>query len=94
MKLEQFIQKFNDSEVTEIECKLSRSDVQRLKQMHEEKLDILEALEAFDRRINITIENINSITGTFPQLRYEMVHDIDIYKRCINRLWDRYFKID
>jgi len=61
--------------------------------MHKEKLEILEGLEHFDGKINIAIENINSITGTFPNLRKELVRDIDVYKACINRLWERYFRV-
>jgi len=93
MRLKDFIQPFSDNETREIECKLSRDDVQRLTEMHKEKLEILEGLEHFDGKINIAIENINSIAGTFPNLRKELVRDIDVYKACINRLWERYFRV-
>ena len=93
MRLKDFIQPYSDSETREIECKLSREDVKQLIKMHKEKLEILEGLEHFDEKINIAIENINSITGTFPNLRKELVRDIDVYKTCINKLWDRYFRV-
>ena len=53
---------------------------------HETLIEILEAIQSFEGYIQHRQESINGFAGTFPRLRNEYLHNIDIYQRCITRL--------
>jgi len=60
---------------------------------HEVAADILEAIRLFQAYIINARQAINGMPCVyFPQFKAEYLHKIDIYERCIKRLWSRYYK--
>jgi len=57
---------------------------------HERAIEILEAIKAFDKRIQRNIESINGFAGTFPRLKKKYLNDIDTQKKCVYKLIDIY----
>ena len=65
-------------------------NTQNLIDKHQTLISILESIQHFENMIKMTTDSINSISGMFPDLHKKYTHNIDTYKRCINRLNDRY----
>jgi len=62
-------------------------------QIHERCIEILEDIMIFENKRRRIKESLNGATGRlFPGLIPEMMHDIDIAERCIERLRERYIK--
>jgi len=59
---------------------------------HKTCIEILEAIEVFESLIEHKALSIEALNGNFPDLKAKYLHNIDIYKRCINRLNLRYTK--
>lgn len=57
---------------------------------HERAVEILEAIQSFEKRIELNKESINGFPGTFPQLRQKYENRIDTIQRCIKRLYRMY----
>ena len=55
-------------------------------------LEIQEAVESFERRIECTQESIDGFAGQFKELRDKYTDNIDTYERCIDRLNQRFSK--
>lgn len=54
---------------------------------HNECLRLLEAVRCFEMRIESREEDIKGFIGNyFPALKKKMLHDIEIWKMCIERL--------
>ena len=60
---------------------------------HQLRIEILEGVQHFARLIELKKESINGFAGTFPRLRRKYLHNIEIYKMCIARLYERYEKV-
>lgn len=60
---------------------------------HQTCIEIIEAIMHFERRKKHIVESIESIAGTFPDLRRKYVNDIDTINRCITRLQERYNRV-
>lgn len=60
---------------------------------HQMCIEILEAIMHFENRKKNIAESIESIAGTFPDLRRKYVNDIDTINRCITRLQERYSRV-
>lgn len=65
-------------------------NIESLKQKHWKAIDLLEAIEYYERRKVSINENINGFAGTFPKLKAKNIHELDIMDRCINRLTKSY----
>jgi hypothetical protein len=62
-------------------------------EIHQTCIEILLAIEHFEKRRRLTKESLNGATGRlFPGLAAEMLHSIDIAGKCIERLRERYIK--
>tara|TARA_R110002020_G_scaffold288718_2_gene504198 strand:+ start:367 stop:582 length:216 start_codon:yes stop_codon:yes gene_type:complete len=55
-------------------------------------LEIQEAIESFENRIELTQESIDGCAGQFRELRDKYTDRIDTYERCIDRLNERFSK--
>lgn len=60
---------------------------------HEECIKILEAIQDFEKRRAMKIQNIQGFGGTFPRLRAKYVNDVDTINRCIVRLQLKHINI-
>jgi len=60
---------------------------------HEMCIELIHAKKYFERLIISRDDGINGFSGTFPSLKRKYIHDIEIYKRCIERLNLRYRNI-
>jgi hypothetical protein len=66
----------------------------KLIQAHEKCIEILEAVDTFERKMDHAIWDIEfGFIREFPKLVKEYKHNIEIYKMCIDRLMERYNKI-
>jgi hypothetical protein len=54
--------------------------------------EILNAIDAFDRRIDLDQGSLDGFPGTFSSLRAKYLNDIDTRKRCIEKMWKLYKK--
>jgi len=54
--------------------------------------NILDAIETFVTYKHTMIDFQNTIGGTYPKIRKEINHKIEIYDKCIERLWTRYYQ--
>jgi len=60
---------------------------------HESCIEILEAVKYFEGSV-IRIEMwVNGFASTFPELRRKNLNKIEIYRMCIERLYQRYDKV-
>ena len=82
---------FDGSEVSDYGT--SKINLNHLLKKHEECINILDAIEFFKEKISLRIQAINGFPGTFADLRKKYVNDIDTYKRCISRLYERHERI-
>ena len=57
---------------------------------HQSCIEILVAVLTFEMLIKSGKENIDGFCGTFPELRRKYIHNVEIYKMCIDRLNLRY----
>jgi hypothetical protein len=57
---------------------------------HERAIELLEAINEFDRRIKLNQESLNLFPGTFPKLRKELNHRIEIQNMARERLFMLY----
>ena len=55
-------------------------------------LEIQEAVEFFERKIESAEESIDGFIGQFKELRDKYTDRIDTYERCIDRLNQRFSK--
>lgn len=55
-------------------------------------LEIQEAVEYFERRIEFSQETMDGYGGYFRELRDKYTDRIDTYERCIDRLNERFSK--
>tara|TARA_R110002110_G_scaffold107847_11_gene269758 strand:- start:170 stop:385 length:216 start_codon:yes stop_codon:yes gene_type:complete len=55
-------------------------------------LEIQEAIEFFERKIEWAEESIDGFLGQFKELRDRYTDNIDTYERCIDRLNQRFNK--
>jgi len=88
--LNNYIKPFKDSEVTAVVDINTPSLIDK----HQQCIEIVEAIAHFQMSKRHTIRSIESFGGTFPNLRKKYIHNIDIYNRCINRLKERYNRIN
>ena len=58
----------------------------------ERLIEILDAIDAFDRRIDLAQGSLDGFPGTFPNLRAKYLNDINTRKRCIEKMWKLYKK--
>jgi hypothetical protein len=58
----------------------------------ERLIKILDANDAFDRRIDLDQGSLDGFPGTFSSLRAKYLNDIDTRKRCIEKMWNLYKK--
>jgi hypothetical protein len=67
-----------------------RTDVQfcRIERLTE----ILNAIDAFERRIDLDKGSLDGFPGTFPRLRAKYLNDIDTREKCIEKMWKLYKK--
>jgi len=67
-----------------------RTDVQfcRIERLTE----ILNAIDAFERRIDLDKDSLDGFPGTFTSLRAKYLNDIDTREKCIERMWKLYKK--
>jgi hypothetical protein len=68
-------------------------DIAALKKKHQQGIEILEAMETFNRRIKSTQDSLNGFGGQFEWLRKKYTHNIEIYEKCVERLYQRYMKL-
>jgi hypothetical protein len=87
--LKNYIKPFNESEVS-VHTYDNINDINGLIDEHQMCINILEAIKSFHNRRKQNIDNINSFSGTFPELRRKYVNNIDTINRCIIRLEQRY----
>ena len=66
----------------------------KLLALNERKIEILEAIRSFQRMIVRTEDTMNSLNELFPTRTEKRDHQIDIYNRCINRLYKKYQSIE
>jgi hypothetical protein len=57
---------------------------------HQKCIDILDGIKHFQKMITIYEDNVNGFPGTFYSLRIKYLHNIEIYRMCIERLMKRY----
>ena len=88
--LHNYIKPFRESEATAV----SNIDTTSLIDQHQQLIEIVEAIQHFQMAKRHTIQSIEGFGGTFPRLRKKYIHNIDIYNRCINRLKERYSRIN
>jgi hypothetical protein len=53
---------------------------------------IVEGIRLFKRLIESQQESLDGFQGTFPELRRKLIHRIEIYQKCVQRLEQRYEK--
>jgi hypothetical protein len=61
---------------------------------HETSIELLEAMQHFENLIKHKETAIKMCENSFPRLQYKYIHNIDIYNKCINRLQNRYNKLN
>lgn len=61
-----------------------------------ERLDtcikIVEGISYFKRMLKSQQESIDGFQGTFPELRRKLIHRMEVYQKCVDRLQQRYEK--
>ena len=67
-----------------------RTDIQLCKL--ERLIEILNAIDAFERRIELDRGSIDGFQGTFPSLRAKYLNSIDTREKCIKKMWKLYKK--
>jgi hypothetical protein len=65
---------------------MNRSDAELAIKKHERAIEILERIRYVNMKIRSRKDSLNGIAGTFPELRHQYNHDIDIFQRTIKRL--------
>jgi len=65
-----------------------------LKQRHERAIDVLDAIKHFQQKKQLAIDSIHGFPGTFPGIRRQKINEIDTLNRCINRMYERYNKLN
>jgi len=65
----------------------------QFKDAHQSCIEIQEAIEHFERRIESTNDSINGFPGTFPYLRNKYTRKLEILAMCIARLEQRHQRI-
>ena len=60
---------------------------------YNELFSILDAIETFVNYKQSMIDFKENIGGSYPKIRKQLNHKIEIYENCIERLWTRYHKI-
>ena len=88
--LSNYIKPFKGNEVTPT----VNIDTTSLIDKHQSLIELAEAIHSFQMSRKLTIQSIEGFGGTFPELRRKYIHNIDIYNRCINRLKERYNRIN
>lgn len=53
---------------------------------NERSIEILEAIEEFERRKKLNLRNLRMVGEVFPSLKSKYVYAIDINDRCIKRM--------
>jgi len=86
--LKSWVRPFEESEVTPFE--LSESKTQDLIDIQNRKIEILEGIQFLETKRQRRMESVEGFGGTFPELRREYIHEIDIINRSINRLYQRF----
>lgn len=70
-------------------------NLRKLKKKHERSLELIEAINTFNKRLAWHTALIDSeFYQTFPDLIRKYTHRIDIINRCINRLTESYNKLN
>jgi hypothetical protein len=59
---------------------------------HYTSIEILEAIQYFNVRIDTLQGALQGVALHFPVLVKKYTHQIDIYNRCITRLNERYYR--
>ena len=60
---------------------------------HQNCIEVLEGIKHFESAIRLKKESINGFPGTFPELRRKYIHNVEIYRKCIERLTKRYYAL-
>lgn len=66
----------------------------KLLDQHQIAMEILYGIHHFQKSIEIKKESLEGFSGTFPKLVKKYKNDIDTYIRCIDRLKERYNKLE
>lgn len=64
----------------------------KLRDLHQECIEIIEAIDSLSRKRNRLTTYVNGFAGTFPELRNKYLHQIDIADRATKRLKQRHDK--
>jgi hypothetical protein len=56
-------------------------------------VEILEAIQTFQKRIKLNKESLDGFPGEFVELRKKYINSIDTQERCIIRLFDNYLSL-
>jgi hypothetical protein len=60
---------------------------------HEKAIEMLEAINSWERKKEIVQESLDGVAGEFPALRSDLENKIDTYDRCIKRVYQSYLKL-
>lgn len=55
-------------------------------------IKIVESIRFFKRMLESQQESLDGFQGTFPELRRKLIHKVEIYQKCADRLQQRYEK--
>ena len=65
----------------------------KLIEKHQKSIEILENIEQYYLRLELETKHISLFQDDFPELTEKSKHNIEIYKKCIERLKERYVKL-
>jgi len=67
--------------------------MKKLIEKHKKSIEILENIEQYCLRIKLEAKHNRLFKDDFPDLTEKCNHNIEIYKKCIERLNEKYAKL-
>ena len=60
---------------------------------HNKAIEILEAINGFEKRKELVNDSLNGFPGTFPELAKEYKNRLVVLDMCINRMQEKHIRL-